>query len=455
MNFINNYSEPLTLALGATSATLTLPDGEYRLTLTDSESTRWEVVGAVVVSGSATLQRALEGSADQSWPEGSVIYSAITAGLLQTIFQRLLPAGGTESQVLSKLSDSDFAVQWVNAPGVPSFSGALSGRLFVAYLDPEDSVYKAAIINLVTGAVEQPASWMQAYPNSLLSQANYCDSLSALAAFPTQGSGATLQIFEGSGFTPGATISDIGLSGGVSWKPDGSKLVAVRGGDSVIPINYTTSPTASLQKALGGTGEISGAAPEAMPIWSPDGAYLYIPGDYGIKRHNGTTFAIIDTVLDEWIFQFALSADGSNAAVLSYSSNTYEESIRIVETTGWTVLATFSSYSYETYSGKLTKRMTFNPANSQQLAVAMQETIGGLDVACVILDVSSPGTEVALSPEEDYGTPSGAGKQAAFSPQGDRLYISTSSGLHSYVTADWSYAGTLPNISAENVLALP
>lgn len=87
MQFVNNYSEPVTLALGATSLALTLPDGEYRLTLADSETaaTRWEIVGAVVSAGTATLARAMEGTADQEWGASTVIYCALTAGILSSI----------------------------------------------------------------------------------------------------------------------------------------------------------------------------------------------------------------------------------------------------------------------------------------------------------------------------------------------------------------------------------
>lgn len=91
MNFINNWSQPVTLATGATSLALDLPDGEYRLTLADSPfmQTRWEIVGASVAAGTATLARGLEGTADQDWPEGSFIYCALTAGVLRDLFARL------------------------------------------------------------------------------------------------------------------------------------------------------------------------------------------------------------------------------------------------------------------------------------------------------------------------------------------------------------------------------
>lgn len=91
MNYINNYSQAVTLAPGATSLAVSLPSGTYRLTLADSASapTRWEIVDAVVASGTATLTRAREGTGNQNWPAGSVIYCALTAAQLTGIFELL------------------------------------------------------------------------------------------------------------------------------------------------------------------------------------------------------------------------------------------------------------------------------------------------------------------------------------------------------------------------------
>lgn len=89
MNYVNNWSRPVTLPLGATSLALDLPDGPYRLTLTDSaaEPTRWEIIDAVVASGTATLQRGREGTLEQNWAAGSVIYNALTAGVLTDLLK--------------------------------------------------------------------------------------------------------------------------------------------------------------------------------------------------------------------------------------------------------------------------------------------------------------------------------------------------------------------------------
>lgn len=89
MAFINNYLEPIELAQGATSAALSLPNGDYRLTLSDAARSSWEIVDAVVANGTAALTRAREGTADQDWPGGSVIFCAVTAGQLNSLLAQI------------------------------------------------------------------------------------------------------------------------------------------------------------------------------------------------------------------------------------------------------------------------------------------------------------------------------------------------------------------------------
>lgn len=91
MHFVNNWSRPVTLASGATSLALDLPDGIYRLTCASAPSAApaWEIIDAVVLGGVATLTRGVEGTTDQSWPEGSSIYCSFTAGQLGDLFARV------------------------------------------------------------------------------------------------------------------------------------------------------------------------------------------------------------------------------------------------------------------------------------------------------------------------------------------------------------------------------
>ena len=89
MRYVNNYREAIELAAGATTAALSLPDGDYRLTLTSADGDRWEIVDASVVAGVATLVRAREGTMDQDWPAGSSIYCDVTAGQLNDLLARI------------------------------------------------------------------------------------------------------------------------------------------------------------------------------------------------------------------------------------------------------------------------------------------------------------------------------------------------------------------------------
>lgn len=87
MNFVNNWHQPFALAEGVTDCALDLPDGSYRLTVADklSGASRWEVIDAEVEGGEAWLTRGAEGTHDQDWPEGSVIYCSVTAGIVQDL----------------------------------------------------------------------------------------------------------------------------------------------------------------------------------------------------------------------------------------------------------------------------------------------------------------------------------------------------------------------------------
>lgn len=110
MNFINNWMQPVTLAAGIDALELALQDGTYRLSIADSPAapTRWEIIGATVSGGVASLQRGLEGTLDQDWPEGSIIYAGVTAGMLGEIYQRI-----------SELEQRVTILEQAAAPGIP------------------------------------------------------------------------------------------------------------------------------------------------------------------------------------------------------------------------------------------------------------------------------------------------------------------------------------------------
>ncbi|MDG9928391.1 MULTISPECIES: hypothetical protein [unclassified Pseudomonas] len=77
--FENYWEREITLSEYAETASLDLPDGRYRLALRDDGRTRYEIVEAVVESGNAALGRGCEGTDQQEWPAGSVIYLTLTA----------------------------------------------------------------------------------------------------------------------------------------------------------------------------------------------------------------------------------------------------------------------------------------------------------------------------------------------------------------------------------------
>ncbi|PTQ70347.1 hypothetical protein [Pseudomonas sp. GV071] len=125
MNFINNYSASISLTLAATSLALALPDGNYRLTIADSviTPTRWEIVDAEVTAGTATLTRGQEGTTAQNWPVDSVIYNALTAGVLTDLFGR----GGSPTIV-----GDDYPASAPPVPGATFIYAASSGAVFIA-----------------------------------------------------------------------------------------------------------------------------------------------------------------------------------------------------------------------------------------------------------------------------------------------------------------------------------
>jgi len=101
MNFVNNWITQLTadLSQGAVSLPISasalaqLGNGEYRLTLTDALSTAqqsaWEILTLQKADGVATLARGQENTAARYWPSGTVIYCAITAGILNQLFAQV------------------------------------------------------------------------------------------------------------------------------------------------------------------------------------------------------------------------------------------------------------------------------------------------------------------------------------------------------------------------------
>lgn len=115
MNYINNWITQITAPLPAGATVLQIPPmaasrldltngGKYWLTLTNSanplEQTQWEIVE---VSADLSLVRGRDGTTDQSWPDDTLIYCALTAGQLTDLQNRIaaLEAGGSTDGALT------------------------------------------------------------------------------------------------------------------------------------------------------------------------------------------------------------------------------------------------------------------------------------------------------------------------------------------------------------------
>lgn len=138
MKFVNNWTVDIVLAQGATQCELDLPDGDYRLTLSDSPAlpTRWEIVVAEVTAGTATLTRGQEGTVDQPWAEGSVMYCSVTAGVLSGLFARVGALESAATTTAQQIADLLARVEALESGGGdggititsdPGSSGGISG----------------------------------------------------------------------------------------------------------------------------------------------------------------------------------------------------------------------------------------------------------------------------------------------------------------------------------------
>jgi hypothetical protein len=134
MRFVNNWLSQISAALGVNDTTLSLPqaaadrltDGEYLLTLVDStipaEQSAWEIVKATAAGGSITLERGQEGSRQQEWPLGTVIFCGVTAGTLAQIGAGggggggAIPARVVMMESHLQISMDDQVTMWVPNP---------------------------------------------------------------------------------------------------------------------------------------------------------------------------------------------------------------------------------------------------------------------------------------------------------------------------------------------------
>ncbi|MEB2870308.1 hypothetical protein [Pseudomonas rhizosphaerae] len=141
MRFVNNWLSQISAALGPNDTTLSLPqaaaerlvDGEYLLTLVNStipaEQSAWEIVKAKAAGGYITLERGQEGSRQQAWPLGTVIFCGVTAGTLAQIGKGGGDGGGSGGAIPLRLvqmeshlqvSMDDQITMWMPDPSTPA-----------------------------------------------------------------------------------------------------------------------------------------------------------------------------------------------------------------------------------------------------------------------------------------------------------------------------------------------
>lgn len=167
INFANNWKSPIELSQGVTTALVDLPDGEYRITISDAlgaEAARWEIIGATVVAGAAALERGLEGTSDQDWPEGSIAYIGITAGALQAMQQATADARGVADEALTMADEALAAGGGISDYGPPVTTPPRAGAVYcdLATFD----IY-------IAGKADFPGDW--AGPFSVAGRAAYVE----------------------------------------------------------------------------------------------------------------------------------------------------------------------------------------------------------------------------------------------------------------------------------------
>lgn len=147
MNFINNWQQAIELAADATSAALTLPNGDYMLVISNAlgaQASLWEVVAASVTDGTATLVRGQEATVVRAWPAGSVIYCTATAGQLAAIFAQLTAQSAAIADLQARVSMLENPVP-AGAVRIGVHVGESAAGYYIQNGEPVGSVTPAAI----------------------------------------------------------------------------------------------------------------------------------------------------------------------------------------------------------------------------------------------------------------------------------------------------------------------
>lgn len=283
MNYVNNWQRAVVLAAGATSLALDLPNGDYRLTLTDSATnpTRWEIIDATVDGGTADIARGMEGTADQTWPSGSVIYCSLTAGALAGL-----------RGVVSVTVDGSKHLIVTYSDGATVDAGFVGGPAGADGLDGDDGVgFSGATVN---GS------------GHLILTFTTGGTVDAGSVLGPAGRGISSGVVDGSGhlvftFTDGST-QDVGdVANGVDGE-DGADGVDGRGVASVVVnssgdlvFTFTDSTTQNAGHVKGDPGP-AGAGDVAGPSASVDGEVALFSGTTGKLLKRGVLADLVRAV---------------------------------------------------------------------------------------------------------------------------------------------------------------
>ncbi|MEQ7921136.1 hypothetical protein ABQX22_18205 [Xanthomonas sp. WHRI 1810A] len=195
MNFVNNWTTQLTAALAASETTVPipagalglLPDGEYMLTLSSSQSpadaASVEIVAVRVMFGGASMVRAQEGTTASDWPAGTFLYCAVTAGTLNQL-SALIGSGGAIRSPINMAFDfvvslANQSTTWsllvgapqpftINFPSPPEGAQAWRLEILILNFGPDDSncslaSESAPIRNVAGGVLVASASSITRY----------------------------------------------------------------------------------------------------------------------------------------------------------------------------------------------------------------------------------------------------------------------------------------------------
>lgn len=394
MNFIDNWQQPITLTADDDSAELSIPDGEYLLTICDSPTnpTRWETLFVEVQQGAAQLGR----DSPQEWGQGSVIYCSLPAVLLEYLFQGVEEVWSLSDEVYQLGGDQD---------ALRDALAALEGRI------PEQF---QPVVEITESRALQPsdAGKMLVYsgenPISL--------------ALPQDGPDA---------WPPGAELSIVQTGpGAVNFIPDPSWISIISRHRRIT----AGSGSVALIKRLWQDNWLLSGDLEPLPVPENDGGYIAVAASSAGIPGAAAEQLMIYTAMDCQPVA-AIAAGGRGQSIAASPDGAYlalgcslPAKVFIVSTSDWSIVEELDLA--ETNGSALA--VEFSP-DGRLLAVARR-------LVSPKLRIYSTGdwTLIPAQPQLPSGSATPGG--LAFSPDGARLVVSTdiSPYLEIYDTESWA-----------------